>query len=125
MNNTMEKTILIVDDFKNTRFVIKFTLQNAGYKILEAEDGRGALKFLDGRKLDLVITDYNMPEMNGIEFIEEMKKNPLYQYTPVILLTTETREDVKKQAYEVGITGWIHKPFKFDQFLAIVKKALR
>jgi len=121
----MNKTILIVDDFKNTRFVIKFTLQNAGYDTLEAEDGREALKFFNGTKIDLIVTDFNMPEMNGLEFIKEVKKKPEYQFTPVLLLTTETRDDIKKQAYDIGITAWIHKPFKFDQFLEIVKKALK
>jgi len=120
----MKKTILIVDDFKNTRFATRFTLEREGYEILEAGDGVEALKLFDGRQVDLVVTDLNMPNMNGIKLTAEIRKLPQYKYIPILLLTTETDADKKEQAKAAGITGWIQKPFVMDKFIAFIKKAL-
>ncbi len=121
----MQKKILIVDDFQNTRYVTRTALEREGYKVLEACDGKDALKHFNGQGIDLVITDLNMPVMDGITLVEEIKKLPLYRYVPILLLTTETSEAKKKRAFEAGITGWIKKPFTFDRFLEMVKKALK
>ncbi len=121
----MKKTVLVVDDFENTRFVIEFTLKNAGYEVFKANDGREALKFFDGRNMDLVITDYNMPNMNGLELTKEIRKMPQYEFVPVLMLTTETDQKKKEMAKEAAVTGWIQKPFKMEKFLAIVEKCLK
>jgi len=121
----MKKTILIVDDFPNTRFVVRFTLQNKGYSILEASDGREALKFFDGRQIDLVITDFHMPNMNGLDLIKEVRKIAQYQYIPILVLTTETDQKAKDAASTSRVTGWVQKPFKMERFIIIVEKALR
>ena len=121
----MKKTICIVDDFKNTRFVIRFTLQNAGYRVEEAEDGKEALKLFDGRKIDLLITDLNMPNMNGIQLVKAIKKMPHYQFIPTLILTTETDEKRREEAKEAGVTGWIKKPFDSTRFLKIIEKAIK
>lgn len=121
----MKKTILVVDDFENTRFVIEFTLKNAGFEVLKASDGKEATKFLDGRKLDLVITDYNMPNMNGLELTQYIRNVEQYQFIPVLMLTTETDQKKKEMAKDAAVTGWIQKPFKMEKFLAVVEKCLR
>lgn len=121
----MSQTILIVDDFANTRYATRLVLERQGYTVFEAGDGQEALSVLDGKPVDLVITDYNMPQMNGVELIYEIRKISTYKYIPILLLSTETDEEKKQAAKEAGITGWIHKPFTFDRFLAIVKKALK
>ena len=119
-----QKTILIADDFENTRFVIDFTLKQAGYEVLKATDGENALNYFDGRKIDLLITDLNMPKKNGLELAEAVKQLPDYRNIPILLLTTEINEEKKHQAKQVGITGWIQKPFVIDKFLGIIKKAV-
>jgi two-component system chemotaxis response regulator CheY len=121
----MKKTIVVVDDFENTRFVVKMSLRNTNAEILEAADGKEALKLFDGRKIDLLITDYNMPEMNGAELVKNVKDMIDYQYTPILMLTTERNEEKKKMAMDVKITAWIQKPFKQEDFQSIVKKCLR
>ena len=121
----MKKTILIVDDFANTRFVIEMTLKNAGYNVIGAESGKEALMYLADKKIDLIISDFNMPQMNGLEFIKKAKAMPQYRRTPVFILSTETDPDTKKKAFEEGITTWIKKPFKMEHFLKLIEKALR
>ncbi len=120
----MKKTILIVDDFKNTRFVVRFALEGAGYKVIEAIDGKDALRFFDGQPIDLLITDYNMPRLNGVELAKEVRELPQYKYIPIIVLTTEMDSRKKELAKEVNVTGWIHKPFQMDRFLSIIKKTI-
>ena len=120
----MKKTILVVDDFENTRWVIEFTLQKSGFNVLKAEHGKEALKFFDGRKIDLVITDYNMPVMDGVELVKEIRKMPDYEFIPILMLTTETDEKKKKLAKDAQVTGWVQKPFKMEKFLVVIKKSL-
>lgn len=120
----MKKTILVVDDFENTRWVIEFTLQKAGFDVLKAENGKEALKFFDGRKIDLVISDYNMPIMDGVELVKAVRKIAEYEFIPILMLTTETNEKKKQMAKDAQITGWVQKPFKMEKFMVIIKKSL-
>ncbi len=120
----MARTILFVDDFQNTRHVIRFTLERGGYAVLEAASGVEALKLFDGRKIDLLITDYNMPQMDGVTFAGEVRKMPAYQFIPILVLTTEIDPTKKLRAKEVGITGWVQKPFSVDKFLELIKKII-
>ena len=120
----MSKTILIVDDSASIRQVVGIALRGAGYEVVEACDGSDALGKLDGRKVHLVISDVNMPVMDGITFVKELKKLPNYKFTPVIMLTTESQEEKKKQGQEAGAKAWVVKPFKPDQMLTAVSKLI-
>lgn len=119
----MKKTILLVDDFENTRWVIESTLKKVECEILKADNGKEALKKMDGRIIDLVITDINMPEMNGLELIANIK-NSAYKMVPIIVLSTDTQQDKKQKAMDLKITMWMQKPYKTDDLLKIVKKCL-
>ena len=122
----MAKTILVVDDFPNTRKVITFSLNKIeDICILEADNGREAMKFFDGRKIDLLVTDLNMPVMDGIQLASEVRSMKNYLGIPILMLTTEINEKKKDMAQKAAITAWIQKPFKAEQFFDIVKKCLR
>jgi two-component system chemotaxis response regulator CheY len=121
----MKKTVLVVDDFENTRFVVEFTLKNKGYDVIQASNGKEALKYLDGRPLDLVITDLNMPEMNGIELVQNIRNLSDYAYIPILVLTTDRDEAKKENARKARVTAWIQKPFKMDKFVSIVNMCLK
>jgi two-component system chemotaxis response regulator CheY len=121
----MEKTILIVDDSESIREVVSFTLENAGYKVLIGTDGVDALQFLNGSHIDLVLTDFHMPNMDGISLIKEIRAKAGYQFTPILLLTTESQAAKKEEAKAAGATGWIVKPFVQDKLLAVVQKLIR
>jgi two-component system chemotaxis response regulator CheY len=116
----MSKTILVVDDSASIRQVVGIALRGAGYTVLEAVDGRDALAKLDGQKINLVISDVNMPNMDGISFVKEMKQKPNYKFTPVIMLTTEGAEEKKKEGQAAGAKAWVVKPFKPEQMLQAV-----
>jgi two-component system chemotaxis response regulator CheY len=120
----MTKRIITVEDSTSLREMISFTLSEAGYEVSQAEDGRDALDKLTGFKADLVITDLNMPKMNGIELTSALRGNPVYRFVPIIFLTTESQLQKKQAAKEAGATGWIVKPFKPDQLLQVVRKVL-
>jgi two-component system, chemotaxis family, chemotaxis protein CheY len=120
----MKKTILIVDDFANTRWVIQFTLRNLDCEILQAANGIEALKYFDGRNVDLLITDLNMPELNGIELVKRVRNQRIYEFIPIIMLTTETNPEKIKQAGEARITTWVKKPFEQDAFTKVAMKCL-
>lgn len=120
-----KKTVLIVDDFESTRFILDFTLQNAGYKVLKADSGQNALNHLNGQKVDLVISDFNMPEMNGVELVKKIRAIQQYESIPILILSTEIDKEVKAEAQKAGITAWVKKPFKMEEFLKIIKKAIR
>lgn len=121
----MEKTILIVDDSESIREVVIFTLENAGYKIFSANDGKDALKFLDGRHLDMILTDLHMPNMDGIGLIKEVRKMEKYKYTPILYLTTESQHSIKMEAKQAGATGWIVKPFMPEKLIAAIGKVIK
>ena len=101
-----------------------FTLKGAGYDVLEASDGAEALKVLKGRSVDLVISDINMPNMDGLELTRQLRSQPMFSRTPILLLTTESDPGKKAEGRAAGATGWIVKPFSQDQLLAIVGKVL-
>ena len=121
----MAKNIVVAEDFNTSRKIIVSTLAKEGYNVLEAEDGRVASGLFDGRPIDLLITDFNMPNMNGAELIKDVRSKSKYSFIPILLLTTEVREDKIRQAIEGNITAMIKKPFKADDFTKIVNKALR
>lgn len=118
----MGKSILIVDDSGSVRSVVGIALRGAGYEVVEAEDGSQGLKKLDGRKIHLIISDVNMPVMDGLTFLKEIKKLPNYKFTPVMMLTTETSEEKKAIGKAEGARAWMVKPFKPDQMLSAVQK---
>lgn len=118
----MSKTILVVDDSASLRQVVNIALSGAGYKVIEACDGKDALAKLNGEKINLVISDVNMPNMDGITFVKEMKKLANYKFTPVIMLTTESQEGKKAEGQAAGAKAWVVKPFQPAQMLAAVSK---
>ena len=121
----MSKTILIVDDSESIRQVVKLTLESNGYDVLVGNDGTDALEFLDGRKIDLIITDLHMPKMNGIEFIKNVRKKNKYSGIPILFLTTESQLSKKMEAKEAGATGWIVKPFVPQKLISALYKVMR
>ena len=120
----MAKTILIVDDSVSFRQVVSLALSGAGYDVIQACDGKDALSKLDGRKLNLIVSDVNMPVMDGLSFVRAAKQLPAYKFTPIIMLTTEAGEDKKAEGKAAGATGWLVKPFDPDQLVATVQKVL-
>jgi two-component system, chemotaxis family, chemotaxis protein CheY len=118
----MAKTILIVDDSASIRQVVSMALKGAGYDVLEGVDGKDALSKLSGQKIHLIISDVNMPNMDGITFVQEVKKLPAYKFVPVIMLTTESTEEKKQQGQLAGAKAWVVKPFQPQQMLAAVAK---
>lgn len=117
-------TILAVDDSASMRQMVAFTLKGAGYQVIEAVDGQDALGKAQGQKADLVLTDVNMPNMDGISLIKELRALSDYKFTPILMLTTESAADKKQEGKAAGATGWIVKPFNPDQLLATIKKVL-
>lgn len=120
----MAKRIITVDDAATMRKMITFTLKSAGYEVVEAGDGEEAMRVLTQRPVDLVITDVNMPRMDGLELTRKLRATPPFLRTPIILLTTESDPAKKMQGRIAGATGWIVKPFNQEQLLAIVAKVL-
>lgn len=116
----MPKTVLIVDDSSSVRTVVSMALKQVGYDVIDAVDGMDALTKLDGRKLHLVISDVNMPGLDGIGFVTQMKAKPAYKFTPVIMLTTEVGEAKKQEGKAAGAKAWIVKPFQPAQLLSAV-----
>ncbi len=116
--------IMTVDDSASVRQMVSFTLKGAGYEVMEAADGQDALAKLNGQRIHMVVTDLNMPNMDGIELVRALRANPAYKFIPIVLLTTESQAAKKKEGKAAGATGWIVKPFKPDQLLAVVKKVL-
>ncbi len=118
----MSKTILAVDDSRSIRDMVRFALEPLGYAIVEAEDGVEGLERLEAEKVDLVITDLNMPNMNGIEFITEVRGRDKFQGLPMVMLTTEGQAETMRAGKKAGASGWIVKPFNELQLELTVKK---
>jgi len=117
-----KKNILIVDDSASVRQVVSITLRQAGYDVIEGHDGKDALSKLTGQKVHLIISDVNMPNMDGISLVKAVKQLPAYKFTPIVMLTTESQEAKKREGQEAGAKAWIVKPFKPDQLLGVVQK---
>jgi two-component system chemotaxis response regulator CheY len=118
----MTKTIMVVDDSTSMRQMLNFTLGGAGYQVVEASDGVDALAKSGTQKVDLFITDLNMPNMDGIQLIRQLRAVTQHRFTPIVLLTTESHQEKKMEGKAAGATGWIVKPFEMPQLLAVVKK---
>lgn len=116
--------ILAVDDSASLRQMVAFTLKSAGHNVTEAADGQQGLNSAQSQNFDLVITDVNMPVMDGITLIRELRQLPAYKGTPLLMLTTESAADKKQQGKEAGATGWIVKPFNPDKLLSVISRVL-
>lgn len=121
----MAKTIMTADDSASMRQMITFTLKQAGYDVVEAEDGKDALSKANGTSIDMLITDLNMPNMNGLELIEAIREIDKYKFIPIIMLTTESDAEKKAKGKSAGATGWLVKPFQPPQLISVIKKVLR
>jgi two-component system chemotaxis response regulator CheY len=124
MENLAAKSILIVDDSPTMRQMVCFTLKTEGYNVMEAENGKAAVEIMNDYKFDLIITDLNMPYLDGIKLIKHARANPLYKFIPIIMLTTESQFEKKIEGKCAGATGWITKPFKTEQLITVVKRVL-
>jgi two-component system chemotaxis response regulator CheY len=118
------RTILTVDDSTSMRQMVRATLQSAGYDVVEAADGQEALDFARTKSVDLVISDVNMPRMDGITLVQNLRTLPGYRLTPLLLLTTESSHEKKMEGKKAGATGWIVKPFNPTQLLATLTRLL-
>jgi two-component system chemotaxis response regulator CheY len=118
----MSKTALTVDDSRTMREMVSFTLKGVGFEVIEAEDGKQAIERLGNAKVDVVITDLNMPNMNGIELIRALRQRPEYQFTPILMLTTEADDAKKQEGKSAGATGWIVKPFNPEKLVQVIEK---
>jgi two-component system, chemotaxis family, chemotaxis protein CheY len=121
----MTRTIMTVDDSTSMRQMVKATLQSAGYGVVEAADGEEALEYARQNSVDLVISDVNMPRMDGITLVHQLRALSTYRLTPLLLLTTESSQEKKLEGKRAGATGWIVKPFNPAQLLATLEKLLQ
>jgi two-component system chemotaxis response regulator CheY len=118
----MSKRILAVDDSKTMRDMVSFTLRNAGFDVAEAEDGNKALDVLGSVKFDLIITDLNMPNMDGITLIKNVRSSPTHRGVPILILTTESDNTKKADGKAAGATGWLVKPFNPEKLIELVNR---
>jgi len=122
----MEKLVMCIDDSSSMRLIVKNNLESAGYKVIEAENGKDALRKIieryndNNNKICLFLVDVNMPEMNGFDFVKEIKKNTYYSNTPIVMLTTENSEQKKLTGKELGVSGWVVKPFDPDSLIKVI-----
>jgi two-component system chemotaxis response regulator CheY len=121
----MPKQILIADDSESIREILSFSLSNAGYEVLVATDGMDALKYFDGRPIDLLLTDYHMPNMNGLELTVKVRQIENYKFIPILVLTTEKQVEIMREAKDSGATGWLLKPFNTEKLLQTLRKVIR
>lgn len=118
----MSKTVIAVDDSMSIRETVRMTLESVGYNVLSAEDGARGLAMAQQQKADLVITDLNMPNMDGIALITHLRGTLAYRFTPILMLTTESQEERKVAGRRAGATGWIVKPFDPARFIAVIQR---
>ena len=121
----MNKRVLAVDDSKTMRGMVSFTLKREGFDVVEAEDGVNAIEESANGNFDLVISDINMPRMDGITLVGKLRENPKFRSTPILILTTESDQSKKAAGKAAGATGWIVKPFDPDQLIDVVKRVCR
>lgn len=120
----MSKVIMTADDSASVRQMVSFTLKQNGYTVVEAVDGKDALQKIQAQKVDMLITDLNMPNLDGIGLIKGVRALPSYKFIPIVMLSTESQDAKKQEGKSAGATGWIVKPFQPDQLIAVVKKVL-
>lgn len=121
-----KKTILIVDDSASIRELVSISLEEFGYQIIKGNDGADGLnKLKEHEQVDLVITDLNMPIMDGLTFLKEIRKDEKYKYTPILILTTESGINLRNEAKQFGATGWIIKPFEKEKLIQVIQKVMR
>jgi two-component system, chemotaxis family, chemotaxis protein CheY len=121
----MTKTILAVDDSASIRQMVSFTLKGAGYEVIEAVDGQDALDKARRRTFNLVLTDINMPRMDGLKLLENLRKISQYQSIPILMLTTESTDEMKAKGRSAGATGWLVKPFNPESLVGVIKKVIK
>lgn len=124
MGGAVAKTVLTVDDSSSIRQMVAFTLKGAGYDVIEATDGQEGLDKAKMKTVDLVLTDQNMPRMDGLTLIRTLRGMPAYRAVPILMLTTESGDAMKAQGRAVGATGWLVKPFDPQKLLEVVKKVI-
>jgi two-component system, chemotaxis family, chemotaxis protein CheY len=120
----MPRTALVVDDSLTMRQMVSFTLKQAGFGVLEAVDGQDALEQMEAARVDLIVTDLNMPRVDGIAFIRRLRSRTASKYTPVLMLTTESQDTKRQEGRAAGATAWLVKPFHPDKLLAVIAKVL-
>jgi len=121
----VSKMVLIVDDSTSMRQMVSFTMKEAGFEVIEGCNGQEALTRVQGKAVNLVITDLNMPVMDGMTLIRQLRAKPEYKFTPILMLTTESQDTKKQEGKAAGATGWIVKPFNPEQLLQVVAKVVR
>jgi len=121
----VSKTVLVVDDSTSMRQMVTFTLKGAGFDVIEGSNGQEALTRAQGKTLSLVLTDLNMPVMDGMTLIRELRAKAEYKFTPILMLTTESQQEKKAEGKAAGATGWIVKPFQPEQLLQVIGKVVR
>ncbi|MEN6498548.1 MAG: response regulator [Thermoguttaceae bacterium] len=121
----MSKTVLVVDDSTSMRQMVSFTMKEAGFDVIEGTNGQEALTQVQGKSVNLVITDLNMPVMDGMTLIRQLRAKPEFKFTPILMLTTESQDAKKQEGKAAGATGWIVKPFNPEQLLQVVAKVVR
>jgi two-component system, chemotaxis family, chemotaxis protein CheY len=119
------KKILAVDDSASVRQMVNFTLRGAGYDVVDAVDGKDGLAKAGNAKFDMIITDLNMPNVDGLQLIAEVRKLPGYSFVPILMLTTESQAEKKEAGKKAGATGWIVKPFNAEQLTAVIRKLVK
>ncbi|MEL6107961.1 MAG: response regulator [Planctomycetota bacterium] len=121
----MANTALVVDDSTSMRQMVSFTLRESGFDVIEAGNGQEALQNVAGKSVKIVVTDLNMPVMDGMTLIRELRAKPDFKFTPILMLTTESQDSKKMEGREAGATGWIVKPFNPQQLIQVVNKVVR
>jgi two-component system chemotaxis response regulator CheY len=117
-------SILAVDDSASMRQMVSFTLKSAGYNVVEAVDGQDAWEKAGGRSFDLVLTDQNMPRMDGISLTKKLRESPQFKSTPILILTTESSDQMKQAGRTAGATGWLVKPFDPNKLIEVIRKVI-
>lgn len=120
----MAKTVLAIDDSASIRQMVAFTLKSSGYEVVEAVDGQDGLDKAKARTVNLVLTDQNMPRMDGLTLIKSLRAMPQYKSVPILMLTTESSDAMKSQGRAAGATGWLVKPFDPQKLIEVVKKVI-
>lgn len=124
MEEKLKKRIVVAEDSVSIREAVVFGLEDAGYEVEKAGNGVEALSKFDGEKIDLLLTDYHMPEMNGLELIKQVRKLDHYRHIPILVLTTESQKEVILQAKKAGGTGWLQKPFNIEKLVQTVRRLI-